>query len=63
MALQKLLVPAYPLFAALGKAATNLNAYAVNIRYPGDTADIQEARQSLKDCRSIREQVRLSFGL
>jgi HEPN domain-containing protein len=63
VALQKLLAPAYPLFVALGKAATNLNAYAVNIRYPGDTANIQEARQALKDCRSIREQVRLSFGL
>lgn len=36
VALLKLRVPTYPLFAALSTAAMNLNAYAVNIRYPGE---------------------------
>ncbi len=58
-----LLATAYPLWSALVGPAKNLNAYAVNIRYPGDTASLIEARQALKDCAAIRKEVLLSFGL
>ena len=58
-----LLVTTYPLWAALIGSAKNLNAYAVNIRYPGDTASLTEARQAIKDCTAIRKEALLSFGL
>ena len=61
--LLSLLVPAFPLWAALNSSAKNLNSYAVNIRYPGDTASLAEARQAMKDCTAIRKEARLSFGL
>lgn len=63
VALLKLLASSYPLWAALGKAATNLNAYAVSTRYPGDQADPKEAKTARHDCKAIREEVRQSFGL
>lgn len=63
VALLKLLIPSYPLWSALSKAAGNLNAYAVSTRYPGDSADLKEARQAKKDAEAIRSEVRQSFGL
>jgi predicted nucleotidyltransferase len=36
---------------------------AVDFRYPGDTATLAEARLALKNCRSIRREVRSSLGL
>ena len=35
-ALVQLLVATYPLWSSLSPAASNLNAYAVSTRYPGD---------------------------
>ncbi|MFN0078047.1 MAG: HEPN domain-containing protein [Prosthecobacter sp.] len=58
-----LLLPAYPLWAALLPLAKNLSAYAVDFRYPGDAATPVEAKQAMKECRTIRREVRLSFGL
>lgn len=63
VALLKLLIPSYPLWSALSKAAGNLNAYAVSTRYSGDSADLKEARQAKKDAEAIRSEVRQSFGL
>ncbi len=58
-----LLVLSYPLWAALRPALLQLKDYAVNFRYPGETADRDEAREAMRLCRSVRETVRLSFGL
>ena len=58
-----LLIPTHPLWAALRPALDPLNLYAVDSRYPGDTADRDEAREALKLCRAVRETIRLSLGL
>ncbi|MGA2748228.1 MAG: hypothetical protein ABSG59_05575 [Verrucomicrobiota bacterium] len=40
-----------------------LEDYAVDFRYAGDTATVAEARLALKNCKSIRREVRSSLGL
>ncbi len=40
-----------------------LTFYAVSFRYPGDNAGQAEARIVLKNCRSLRAEVRRSLGL
>ena len=40
-----------------------LSAYAVEYRYPGESADRDQAREALKLCRSFRSQARVSLGL
>jgi len=61
--LLKLILPLEPLWASFLPAAQALTDYAVDFRYPGDTATLAEARLALKDCKAIRREVRLSFGL
>ncbi len=58
-----LLLPTHSLWAALQPALDTLSVYAVDFRYPGDSADKEEAREAVKLCRSVREIVRLSLGL
>ena len=58
-----LLLPVYPLWAGLRLALDTLSAYAVDFRYPGDSASRKEAQDAVKLCRSVRETARLSFGL
>ncbi len=58
-----LLLPAYPLWAAMRSALDNLTLYAVAFRYPGDSADKKEASEAIALCRGVRETVRLSLGL
>lgn len=57
------LLPIEPLWAAFRPAAQNLTDFAVSFRYPGENATKFEARQSLKDSKAIRREVRLSLGL
>lgn len=52
-----------PLWSALQPQAGRLNAYAVAFRYPGSSATKQEAKQALVDCRIVRQEARLAFGL
>jgi HEPN domain-containing protein len=61
--LLKLMLPREPLWAALLPAAQALTDYAVDFRYPGDTAILAEARRALRDCKVIRREVRVSLGL
>ena len=61
--LLKLVLPQEPLWAPLLTSAQALTDYAVDFRYPGDTATLAETRQALKDCAAIRQEVRLSLGL
>ena len=63
VALLKLMLPREPLWEALLPAAQALTDYAVDFRYPGDTATLAEARRALKDCKAIRREARLSLGL
>jgi HEPN domain-containing protein len=52
-----------PLWSPYAKAVDAMSDYAVSFRYPGESASLAEARQSLKDCKAIRREVRLSLGL
>jgi len=63
VALLKLNLPHEPLWSAYLAAAQTLTDYAVDFRYPGDTATLAEARQCIKDCKAIRKEARLSLGL
>jgi HEPN domain-containing protein len=61
--LLQLCLPVEPLWSAYTKAVDRLTDYAINFRYPGNSAKVSEARLSLKDCKSLRREVRLSLGL
>ena len=52
-----------PLWSTFAKAVDAMTDYAVDFRYPGHSATLAEARQCLKDCKTIRREVRLSLGL
>ena len=58
-----LLLPAFPQWAALRPALAQLTDYTVDFRYPGETAELNEAQEAVKLCRSVRESVRQSLGL
>ena len=57
------LLPSRPLWEALRPTLDNLTVYAIAFRYPGETADKEEARVAMKLCRAVRETLRLSLGL
>ena len=61
--LLNLLAPIEPLWTSFNSAALRLNNFAVKFRYPGHIATRNDAKQALKDCRSIRTEVRSSLGL
>ena len=52
-----------PLWAALRPQLQNLTDFAVDFRYPGNEANKQDAKTALRDCKSVRKEVRLAFGL
>ena len=41
----------------------SLSAFAVEYRYPGESADIDEAREALERCRKVRQLMRTSLDL
>jgi len=61
--LLNLCLPVEPLWASFTKVVDTMSDYAVDFRYPGQSATLTEARQCLKDAKVIRREVRLSFGL
>lgn len=63
VALLKLILPLEPLWASFLPAAQALTDYAVDFRYPGDSATLAEARRALRESKAIRREVRLSLGL
>ena len=58
-----LLIPLEPLWATLRPALAAITNYAVEVRYPGRTVTVAEARVLLKDTNHIRQVVRRSLGL
>ena len=58
-----LILLTFPQWAALRPALAQLTDYAVDFRYPGETANQAEAQEAVKLCQSVREAVRLSLGL
>ena len=57
------ILPLEPNWNKLQNSCDTLTVYAVKYRYPGDSADKFEAKESVKHCRLIRNLVRESFGL
>lgn len=58
-----LLLPTFPLWTALRPALAQLTDYAVDFRYPGETAELNEAQEAVKLCRDVRATVRGSLSL
>ena len=56
-------LPAAPLLAALHPALLRLTDYGVDFRYPGHQATQKEAKSALRDCRSVRGEIRHTMGL
>jgi HEPN domain-containing protein len=52
-----------PLWSAFSQIVDRISDYAVDFRYPGQSATLREARLALKDCRSFRKEARRSLGL
>ncbi|MGL5064139.1 MAG: HEPN domain-containing protein [Microcoleus sp.] len=58
-----LLLPVEPSYDTFRSKLLALTAFAVAYRYPGASADKDTAREALKFCKEIRQEVRFSFGL
>lgn len=56
------LLPVEPLWSSLLPALLRLNDYAVEFRYPGSEATAQDMKDATKDAKTVRKEVRLSFG-
>jgi len=52
-----------PLWKSYENAVEKLTEYAVNFRYPGESATLGEAKLALKYSKSLRAEVRRSLGL
>ena len=62
-ALLDLFSPTEPFWELMRPNLERLNVFAVQVRYPGESADKAIAREALNLCRAIRTRARLSLGL
>lgn len=53
----------YPLWEAMRDDMKRLSRYAVQFRYPGESADRDEAALAVKIMKRCRREIRLSLGL
>ncbi len=58
-----LLLPIEPSWETLRPHLRTLTTFAVEFRYPGESADKATAREAWELCREVRRRVRLSLGL
>jgi HEPN domain-containing protein len=58
-----LVIPAEPLWSPFRSSLNRLNSYAVNFRYPGETATRGIAQTAVGDARLVCRQIRESLGL
>jgi HEPN domain-containing protein len=58
-----LILPIEPHLEVLRGKLASLTDYAFEFRYPGESATKEVARIALTNCRSVREELRLSLGL
>ena len=63
LALLKLILPIAPVLASFRDKLEPLNDYAVEFRYPSETATREEAKTALVNCRAVRREVRKCLGL
>lgn len=52
-----------PAWDSLRTDLNSLSAFAVECRYPGESASIDEAREALERCRKVRQIMRRALGL
>ncbi|MCS7338256.1 MAG: HEPN domain-containing protein [Verrucomicrobiae bacterium] len=52
-----------PLWSNYADILDEMSDYAVDYRYPGRSATLQEARSALKHCSQLRAKIRKSLGL
>ena len=62
-ALLHLLLPLEPSWEPLRPHLRTLTTFAVGVRYPGESADKDMAREALTICRDMRRHIRVSLGL
>ncbi len=60
--LLKLVLPVEPLWEAMRESLQTITEYAVELRYPGDTASVEEATRALAVAKTVRKLVRQSLG-
>ena len=58
-----LLVAKLPLLSSMRAALNLLSGFAVEFRYPGETATVTDARKALSMVKSIRQELRAHLGL
>ena len=63
LALLGLALPIEPGWMVLQTRLTALNVFAIDYRYPGNSAAKADALDAMKDCREVRRVIRQSFGL
>ncbi|MDD5139133.1 MAG: HEPN domain-containing protein [Verrucomicrobiales bacterium] len=61
--LLNLCAPVEPLWLAYAKVVDAMTDFAVDFRYPGQSATLRQAKLALKHCRSLRAEVRRGLGL
>ena len=62
-ALLRLVLPVEPSWDDLRNALQVLTEFAVEVRYPGTTADKSMAREAVAHCKQVRERVRKRLRL
>jgi len=63
LALLELVLPVEPFWEELRPLLRALNTFAVDFRYPGESADQAMAKEALAFCKKVRQRVRLSLGI
>ena len=58
-----LVQPIEPGWGILQPELDTLNKYAIAYRYPGQAATKTDAKEAVKDCRTVRQLIRTSLGL
>jgi hypothetical protein len=58
-----LAVPTEPLWSSYHGAFSLLVSYAVQTRYPGNSATKNDSRHAIKVCREFRKEARRALGL
>ena len=61
--LLSLVLPVEPSWGALQPELDTMNKYAIAYRYPGQDATKTDAKEAVKECRRVREIIRITFGL
>lgn len=56
-------LPLEPAWESFRRSMAYLSEYAVNFRYPGESADKEAARDAYRRCRAFRESAREALGV